>query len=314
MLTVVSSPSPFERAASLGGAVANAPLRLVGGLAEPTRRDVARNVRRAVGISAEPGPIALDPSSAYLAPGSLARVVHGDLPSMLIGGLSALMLQMLHPLAMAGMAQHSSYRDDPVGRLRRTAEFVSATTFGTVSEAEAAIAQVRRVHRRVKGTAPDGRAYSAADPELVTFIHVAEMWSFLASSKRYGTTVLGPPECDRYYEEVAPVAYALGATWVPRSADEVEAYFLRVRPHLYAGPQARTTLEWLRKGVAHRPEERAVYALVVAAAAGLLPRWARRELGLSVMDPMELLLDTTAVTPLTRALAAAVRWAIPPVR
>jgi uncharacterized protein (DUF2236 family) len=314
MLSVVSSTSPFERAASLGGAVAGAPLRLVGGLAEPARRDVARNVRRAVGISAEPGPIALDPSSAYLAPGSLARVVHGDLPSMLIGGLTALMLQMLHPLAMAGMAQHSSYRDDPVGRLRRTADFVSATTFGTVSEAEAAIAQVHRVHRRVKGTAPDGRAYSAADPELVTFIHVAEMWSFLASSRRYGTAVLGPTECDRYYDEVAPVGYALGATWIPRSAGEVEAYFLRVRPELYVGPQARTTLDWLLKGVARRPEERAVYALVVAAAVGLLPQWARRELGLTFVRPVELLLDTAAVTPLMRALAGAVRWAIPPIR
>jgi uncharacterized protein (DUF2236 family) len=275
---------------------------------------VARNVRRAVGISSEPGPIALDSSSAYLAPGSVARLVHGDLPSMLIGGLSALMLQMLHPLAMAGMATHSSYREDPLGRLRRTADFVSATTFGTVSDAEAAIAQVRRVHRRVKGTAPDGRAYSAADPELVTFIHVAEMWSFLASSKRYGPTVLRPAECDRYFDEVAPVAYALGAEWIPRSADEVEAYFLRVRPDLYAGPQARATLDWLRKGVARRPEEQAVYALVLAAAIGLLPRWARRELGLTVAGPVELLLDTAAVTPLTRGLAAAVRWAIPPIR
>jgi uncharacterized protein (DUF2236 family) len=283
-------------------------------MAEPARRDMARSVRRAVGISAEPPPIALDPSSAYLAPGSLARRVHGDLPSMLVGGLGALMLQMLHPLAMAGMAEHSSYREDPIGRLRRTADFVSATTFGTVGEAEAAIAQVLRVHGRVKGTAPDGRAYRASDPELVTFIHVAEVSSFLAASRRYGTTVLGPAECDRYYAEVAPVGYALGATWVPRSADEVEAYFLRVRPELNAGPQALAALDWLVHAVARRPDERAVYALMLAAAAGTLPKWARRELGLTLASPVDLLLDIAAVTPLTRGLAAAVRWAIPPLR
>ena len=83
---------------------------------------------------------------------------------MLIGGVSALLLQALHPLAMAGVAEHSSYQEDPLGRLRRTASFVGTTTFGTVEQAEAAIAQVRRVHRRVKGIAPDGRPYSAADP------------------------------------------------------------------------------------------------------------------------------------------------------
>ncbi len=299
---------------ALGGTVAGAPLRLVGGLAEPARRDVARNVRRAVGISAEPGPIALDPSSAYLDPDSVARLVHRDLPSMLIGGLSALMLQMLHPLAMAGVAEHSSYQEDAIRRLRRTAEFVSATTFGTVSEAEAAIAQVRRVHRRVRGTAPDGRAYSADDPELVTFIHVAEMSSFLTSSRRYGAADLSPAACDQYYADVAPVAYALGATWVPRSADEVEAYLLRVRPELNAGPQARAAREWLVHGVARRPDERAVYALVLAAAIGVLPRWARHELGLTVAGPVDLLLDTAAVTPLMRGLAAAVRWAVAPAR
>ena len=182
---------------------------------------------------------------------------------------------MLHPLAMAGVAEHSGYREDPLGRLRRTATFVGATTFGTTAQAEAAIAQVHRVHRRVRGTAPDGRPYAADDPELVTFIHVAEVSSFLASSRRYGPRPLGPEQCDRYYEEVAPVALALGATWAPRSAAEVESYLLRVRPELYAGPQAREARDWLLRGVARRPGERAVYSLVLAAAIGILPGWAR---------------------------------------
>ncbi len=213
---------------------------------------------------------------------------------------------------MAGVAEHSSYQEDPLGRLHRTASFVARTTFGTVAEAEAAIDQVHRVHRRVRGIAPDGRPYSADDPDLVTFIHVAEVASFLTSSQRYGSRPLTPEECDRYYAEVAPVALALGATWVPRSSEEVESYLLRIRPQLYAGPQARAARDWLLRGVARRPGERAVYSLVVAAAIGVLPGWARRELGLSIAGPLDLLVDTAAVAPLARGLSTALRWIVTP--
>jgi uncharacterized protein (DUF2236 family) len=244
----------------------------------------------------------------------MARRVHADLPSMLVGGVSALLLQSLHPLAMAGVAQHSSYREDPLGRLRRTAAFVGATTYGTAEEAAAAIEQVRRVHRRVHGTAPDGRRYSAEDPDLVTFIHVAEVSSFLAASRRYGTGPVTPAQADRYYEEVAVVALALGAEWVPRCSDEVESYVQRVRPELHAGPQARQARDWLLRGVARRPAERAVYSLVLAAAIAVLPDWARRELRLSVTRPLDLVVDTAAVTPLTRALAGSLRFLVSPPR
>ena len=170
------------------------------------------------------------------------------------------------------------------------------------------------MHRRVKGTAPDGRPYSAADPDLVTFIHVAEVSSFLASSQRYGPRPLRPEECDRYYEEVAPVALALGADWAPRSTDEVESYLLRVRPELYAGPQATPAARLVGARVARRPAERAVYTLVLGAAIGTLPGWARRKLGLSLVGPLDLLVDTAAVAPLTRGFSAAVRWVVTPPR
>ena len=308
----MASLNPLERATALGGTVAAGPLRLVGGLAAPARGDMARTVRRAIGVTGERAPIASDPDEAYIPPGGMARRVHADLPVMLIGGVDALLLQTLHPLAMAGVAEHSSYQEDPLGRLRRTASFVGTTTFGTVAEAEAAIDQVHRVHRRVRGIAPDGRPYSADDPELVTFIHVAEVASFLASSQRYGSRPLKPEECDRYYEEVAPVALALGADWAPRSSAEVESYLLRIRPQLYAGPQARAARDWLLRGVARRPGERAVYSLVVAAAVGVLPGWARRELRLSIAGPLDLLIDTAAVAPLTRGLSTALRWIVTP--
>jgi uncharacterized protein (DUF2236 family) len=99
---------------------------------------------------------------------------------------------------------------------------------------------------------------------------------------------------------------------VPRSVDEVESYFLRLRPELYAGPQARQARDWLRRGVARRPEERAVYTLLHAAAVGVLPRWARQELGLSAPASLDLLVDTGAVVPLTRVVSAALRWVATP--
>ena len=103
---------------------------------------------------------------------------------MFIGGLSALLLQSLHPLAMAGVDQHSGFRGDPWGRLARTSHFLAVTTFGSAADAEAEIAQVRAVHRRVRGRAPDGRAYAASDPHLLSWVHVAEVEMFLRAYQR----------------------------------------------------------------------------------------------------------------------------------
>jgi uncharacterized protein (DUF2236 family) len=227
---------------------------------------------------------------------------------MVIGGLSALLLQTLHPLAMAGVAEHSNYAEDPVGRLRRTATFVGTTSFGSTDDAHRAIEHVRRIHQRVHGISPDGRPYAADDPELVTWVHVAEMTSFLASSLRYGPTRITDADADAYFAESAPVAYALGARWVPTSRDEVAAYFLRVRPELYAGPQAMAARDFLLRGVASRPADRAVHVLIAAAAVGLLPRWARSQLSLPEIP----LLDAAMVVPAVRAFCAGLRWAAPP--
>ena len=300
--------NPIVHAVALGGAAADMPQRLLEGLAAPVRVDLAKSVRRSIGLGPAPIAISTDPSASYLPPDGVARMVHGDLSSMLIGGISALLLQTLHPLAMAGVAEHSNYQADPLGRLRRTANFVGVTTFGTIGQAEEAIAQVRRVHRRVRGIAPDGRPYSAGDPELVTFIHVAEVWSFLEASRRFGPRDLSPEECDRYYEEVAPIAIALGADWVPLSSADVEDYFRRVRPELYATEQAHQALDWLRNGVRRRPNEQAVFSMLHAGAVSMLPGWARAELNLSTRAALDLLLDTVAVIPASRALSAALRW------
>jgi uncharacterized protein (DUF2236 family) len=306
----VTLPDPVQRISDLGGAAVQLPLRMLGTLAEPVRSGLGRDVRRSLGIPDGPARPATDPAESYLAPDGVARRVHSDLPSMVYGGLSALLLQSLHPLAMAGVADHSNYAEDPHGRLRRTAAFVGTTTFGSTTDARRAIDQVLRVHRRVRGIAPDGRPYAADDPELVTWIHVAEMSSFLRSAQRFGPHRLSRAECDAYYDETAVLAHGLGATWAPRSVDEATAYLRRMRPELYAGPQAVAARDFLLRGTATRPEDRAVYAVIVGAAVGLLPPWARAELGI----PHPPLVDRVALVPPARVLASLLRWAMAPDR
>lgn len=301
---------PLRRAGVLGRRLALAPLQMpvdvLATLAAPVRRNIRHEVRRSLGLPGRPVEGAKDPDLAFLQPDAVARRVHGDLPAMVIGGLSALLLQALHPLVMAGVADHSNYADDPLGRLRRTAAFVGYTTFGTAEDAHRAIRGVQQIHRHVRGTSPDGRAYAAGDPDLVTWVHVAEVSSFLRAAQRFGTRRLTDADCDDYLSETAGVAYELGAEWVPRTMDEVEAYFRRVRPGLYAGPQARAARDFLLRGVGKRPEDRVVHAVMASAAVSLLPDWARGELGI----PMPPLVDTVIVVPLARILCDGLRWAV----
>src|SRR5256885_2577846 len=112
---------------------------------------------------------------------------------MFIGGIRALLLQSLHPLAMAAVAQHSDYKGDPWGRLQRTSYFLAVTTFGRTEDAMAAIARVRAVHARVTGFAADGRPYAASDPHLLTWVHIAEADSFLRARSEEHTSELQSP-------------------------------------------------------------------------------------------------------------------------
>jgi uncharacterized protein (DUF2236 family) len=284
------------------------PLATGSRLAAPVRADVRRSVRRSLGLSGEPPSSDVRDEDAFLPPESVARQVHRDLPSMMVGGLAALLLQTLHPLAMAGVAEHSNYREDPIGRLRRTAAFVGVTTFGTTEQAQRAIAQVREVHRHVHGRAPDGRHYSASNPALVTWVHVTEMSSFLASAQRYGPQRFTPSERDRYFAETAVVARSLGARWVPETEADVDDYLKRVRPELRAGPQALEARDFLLRGVARSPKDRTLYLGIVAAALAVVPRWARLELGI----PAPPLADTMLVAPPARLFCGTLRWMLQP--
>ena len=211
----------------------------------PLRRAVAGNMQAAFTVDRFPQEQYTDPpgDAGLFGPDSVTWRVHGH-PSAIIGGFSSLMLQALHPLVMAGVAEHSTYKEDPLGRLGRTASFVGGTTYGSTEVAEAMIATVKAVHRHVRGIAPDGRPYVATDPELVTWVHVAEMGSILWAHRRYHRPVRGT-DLDRYFEETAVVAEKLGGTGIPRSRAEVRDYFHDIRGELVADTQAIEALAFI---------------------------------------------------------------------
>jgi uncharacterized protein (DUF2236 family) len=297
----VATSSPFAQARRLGEASTAASIRSV-------HQALQSGLLSSIGITKEPPPPCMDAERAYFAPDSIVRRVHGDFPSMLIGGLASLLFQMLHPLAMAGVAEHSRYQDDPLGRLERTAFFLGITTFGSNDDADEAIRRVRAVHKGVTGIATDGRPYAASDPELVTWVHAAEVYSFLAAADAYGPQTLGVAERDDYLEQMAKVARALGATWVPTTGAELAEYFEDVRPELAFTPEARTARNFVLRGVRWTPHELATYATMVGAAQGILPNWARSQLRLVKLP----LADRLAVRPAALGISAAMRWIATP--
>ena len=245
------------------------------------------------------------PGPRWFAPGSPVQQVHGD-ASMFVGGLRALLLQSLHPLAMAGVAGHSGYRGDPWGRLQRTSTFLAVTTFGTAEDAEAAVAAVRRVHARVRGRAADGRAYAASDPHLLEWVHVAEVDSFLRAHQAYGARRLDPEGYDEYVRQTARVARALGARDVPTSVAELGERLERFRPELEGTAAARSAARFLLLRAPLPVAAQGPYLALGAAAVSLLPRWSRRPLRLPSVPPLERTVGRLGGV----AMTSAIRWAL----
>jgi uncharacterized protein (DUF2236 family) len=237
-------------------------------------------------------------------PDAVCWRVHSDFPAMLAGGVSALLLQTLHPLALAGVWDHSTFRTDMQGRLGRTAQFIAGTTYGSRADAMALIQRVRRIHTGVVGVAPDGRHYAASDPALLTWVHVAEVSSFLAGYLRY-VGPLGGAEQDRYYEEVAGIAQMLGAADVPRSRAAIAAYLEAMRPALLASERTREVVRLVRNMPVANPLLKPAVRIMADAGIALMPQWARHQLDLdgpSVRRPVAL--------AGMHVLAPALRWAL----
>jgi uncharacterized protein (DUF2236 family) len=213
------------------------------------------------------------------------------------------MLQMLHPAVLAGVWDHSRFREDLNGRLRRTARFIALTTYGTAAEAEAAIARVRQIHAHVTGTLPDGTPYAANDPALLAWVHLTEATSFLDAWIRYAEPGMRPAEQDRYFAELARIGTALGADPVPRSRREALRVMAAMRPALRRDGRTREVARLLLSRPPPSPLTGPLHALTMQAGLDLLPDWARRLHGLP--PPLG--------RPLVRAgtfgLARTLRWA-----
>ena len=245
------------------------------------------------------------PGERWFAGDRPIRRVHGD-SAMFIGGITALLLQSLHPLAMAAVAGHSGYRGDPWGRLQRTSYFLAVTTFGRTGDAREAIARVRAIHQEISGTAPDGRPYAASDPHLLTWVHIAEADSFLRAYTRFGAQPLDRAGRDGYVADLARIGAELGVPDPPRTEADLTARIASYRAELAGTAQARQAARFLLLTPPLPAVARLPYTVLAAAAVSLLPGWARRPLGLPRLPATE----AAVVRPAGHALVHAIRWAI----
>jgi uncharacterized protein (DUF2236 family) len=230
--------------------------------------------------------------------------VHGDVTTMMVGGVSALLLQMLHPAALAGIWDHSTFRYDMLGRLRRTARFIAVTTYADRDDALAAIERVKQVHSQVTGTLSDGTPYSANEPHLLAWVHVTEALCFLDAWIRYGEPGMSRADQDSYFAQFATIAHLLGAAPVPQTRAEAEALVEKMRPKLRADPRTKEVARLVLHQQAPALTAAPVQKLIMDAAVDLLPTWAMRMHGLSAPH---------LVTPLLRLsmsfVARTLRWA-----
>ena len=269
-----------------------------------------RSIRNAVGLTREPPAMCLDPTESYQPVDGVARLVHGDLAAMLIGGIGSLFLEMLHPYTMAGVAQHSRYREDTLGRVLQTANFIGDTTYGSRNTAYASIERVKAIHLAVRGVADDGVNYEASDPHLLSWVHVAGTTIFLESYRHFGPNQLSSADADRYVCEMAKVAADLGGESPPKTVKELHHQLRAFRPELRLSADGVETRDFLIAGVGGGLVQRLAYWLLVESALGLLPGWALESLGVAQRNRWQRLIIGGA----TRAMNRVLRAAVPPTK
>jgi uncharacterized protein (DUF2236 family) len=235
--------------------------------------------------------------------GSVIRRVHGDVTSMMVGGIAALLTQMLHPQALAGVWDHSDVHEDMLGRLRRTARFIAVTTYGHRDKAEAAIAKVKAIHEQVTGTLPDGTTYRATDPRLLAWVHVAGAVNFLDGWRRYAEPRMSRTDQDTYFAESGDIARLLNADPVPQTRREAERLIDEFSAELIANDRTRAFRDLVLRAPAKSVTEAPVRLLLMNAAVDLMPRFAREMHGLArpILPPI--------VRGATYGIAQTIRWA-----
>jgi len=205
-----------------------------------------------------------------------------------IGGLRSLMVQALHPLAMAGVDQHSTWRQDPVGRLAATQSYVTTVSVGDRATAERVSAVVRRVHTHVRGTDPvTGQPYAADDPALLLWVHAALVDSTVVAVRMFGAG-LSDADADRYVAEMVAAAELVGIPrdLVPASTAALDAYLASVRPVLQATPAARESMAYLLDPPGLDPDVAEIWQDVRQGTIASLPDWARDLYGYQLDAPL----------------------------
>ncbi|HJP69709.1 MAG TPA: oxygenase MpaB family protein [Sphingomicrobium sp.] len=269
----------------------------------PFRRALVKRVRATFNDQSK-GERPVPASDEALFPrGSVIRKVHGDVTSMMVGGIAALLTQMLHPEALSGVWDHSDVSEDQQGRLRRTARFIATTTFGHRDSAMAAIARVKAIHEKVSGRLPDGSEYRAADPWLLSWVHVAGAVNFLDGWRRYGEPRMSRSDQDLYFEQSGEIARLLGADPVPRTRAEAERLIEDFQPELQTDDRSRAFRDLVLRSPAQSISEVPVQLLMMNAAVDLMPEFARRMHGLTgpVLPPL--------IRGATFGIASTLRWA-----
>ncbi|MGA5194440.1 oxygenase MpaB family protein [Streptomyces exfoliatus] len=246
-----------------------------------------------------------DADPGLFGPRSVTWQVHSD-PVMWLAGVRALWLQALHPVAVRGVMINSGFRQDPWGRLMRTADFVGTLSYGTAAAAEAAGARVRRIHRRL----------GVDDPGLLLWVHCAETDSYLSVARRSGIP-LTDAQADRYVDEHRASARLVGLdpADVPGTTAELAAYFDAVRPRLAAGPDARTVEEFLRRPPVKPvlvPAREVIWRRVAALAYDTLPLYAHALYGRPAPPPEDVTHRLRLTANLLRCVPARLRWRLPP--
>ncbi len=270
------------------------------------RQRIEQQVFRLNGLSLNEFDISQPPGDPGLfGPDHVIWRVHGDFPAMLCGGISALMLQMLHPAALAGVWDHSNFRQDMLGRLRRTSQFIAVTTFGNRNDANILIERVKRIHLRVTGVDNVGQPYAASDPHLLTWVHVAETSRFLAAHLRYKNPQLSLADQDRYYREAALIAEALGAQQVPQSVQAVEAYLQAMRAELVCDARTLEVLQLLINAPAPSWQAKPAMRVMLKAGMGLLPEWAQQQIQQPIGPVEQWLVDRQI-----GMIAGVLRWSV----
>ena len=278
------------------------------------RQFITQHIRSMVGNHQPPTAFLYPPGDPGLfGPDSMAWRVHADFVSMMIGGISSLILQALHPLALAGVWDHSNFRQDLKGRLGRTAYFIAVTTYGNTEMAHQIISKVKRIHDALHGTHPDGRSYSVSDPVLLYWVHLTEATSFLNAYQTYFSPTLNTAQQDLYLSEMAVIVRLLGCEMnhsdgrsaIAQTLPEANQAILNYLPELEYSQRSKEIIQLL-EDFPGSEEANPFVKLLIKAGFNNLPNWAYPLMGRKPPSPLEKLVLNQTI----QIAAKPVRWAL----